>query len=103
MADKSKKPSRKGWFFHLKFRRAAHDPAGALFPLYHSPANLSIGNFNKAISDAKIGESNSKEGAKVMIPVGNRSETGYVTKNNGWLYVYSKPNGGGWLMHKRKL
>lgn len=63
----------------------------------------SIAKFNKAISDAKVGESNSKEGAKVMIPVGNRSETGYVTKNNGWLYVHSKPNGGGWLMHKREL
>ena len=32
---------------HFIFRRAAHDPAGALFPLYHSPANLSIGNLHK--------------------------------------------------------
>lgn len=63
----------------------------------------SIARFNKAISDAKVGDSNSSEGAKVMIPVGNRSETGYVTKNNGWLYVHSKPKGGGWLMHRRKL
>lgn len=63
----------------------------------------SIAKFNKAISDAKVGDSNSSEGAKVMIPVGSRSETGYVTKNNGWLYVHSKPKGGGWLMHRRKL
>lgn len=62
-----------------------------------------ISKFNKAISDAKVGDSNSKEGAKIMIPVGNRSETGYVTENNGYLSVHSKPNGGGWLMHQRKL
>lgn len=33
------------------FRRAAHDPAGALFPLYHSPANLSIGNLHNNSSE----------------------------------------------------